>query len=54
VPWTGVSDGDRDLARTLPIWISYYLQPGYDFADEFDFGLDLVLDGIQQRLDGNE
>jgi AcrR family transcriptional regulator len=24
----------------------YYLQPGYDFADEFDFGLGLVLDGL--------
>ena len=30
---------------------SYYLQPGYDFADEFRFGLDLVLDGIEQRLE---
>jgi AcrR family transcriptional regulator len=30
---------------------TYYLEPGYDFADEFDFGLDLVLDGIERRLD---
>ena len=29
---------------------SYYLRPGYDFADEFRFGLDLLLDGIQSRL----
>jgi hypothetical protein len=29
---------------------SYYLQPGYDFGDEFDFGLDLVLDGIERML----
>jgi len=29
---------------------SYYLQPGYDFADEFEFGLRLVLDGIEGRL----
>jgi AcrR family transcriptional regulator len=29
---------------------SYYLQPGYDFGDEFDFGLDLVLDGLEARL----
>lgn len=27
----------------------YYLQPGYDFADEFDFGLDLILDGLERR-----
>jgi AcrR family transcriptional regulator len=28
---------------------SYYLQPGYDFADEFEFGLDLILDGLAAR-----
>ena len=26
------------------------MQPGYDFGDEFDFGLELVLDGLAQRL----
>ncbi|HSV38594.1 MAG TPA: TetR/AcrR family transcriptional regulator [Nocardioidaceae bacterium] len=25
---------------------SYYTQPGYDFADEFEFGLTLILDGL--------
>ena len=29
---------------------SYYLQPGYDFGDEFGFGLDLILDGIESML----
>lgn len=28
---------------------TYYLQPGYDFADEFGFGLGLILDGLEQR-----
>jgi AcrR family transcriptional regulator len=28
---------------------AYYLQPGYDFAHEFDYGLDLILDGLEQR-----
>lgn len=28
---------------------AYYLQPGYDFADEFEFGLDLILDGLGRR-----
>jgi AcrR family transcriptional regulator len=28
---------------------TYYLQPGYDFADEFEFGLDLILDGLALR-----
>ena len=27
---------------------SYYMQPGYDFADEFQFGLDLILDGLER------
>jgi AcrR family transcriptional regulator len=29
---------------------SYYLQPGYDFADEFAFGLDLILDGLERAI----
>jgi len=24
------------------------MQPGYDFADEFAYGLDLILDGLQR------
>jgi len=27
--------------------IEHVLQPGYDFGKEFDFGLDLVLDGLE-------
>lgn len=28
----------------------HVLQPGYDFAEEFEYGLDLILDGIEQRI----
>ena len=28
------------------------LKPGYDYADEFEFGLDLILDGLE-RLRGS-
>jgi AcrR family transcriptional regulator len=28
---------------------SYYLRPGYDFGDEFEFGLDLILDALARR-----
>jgi AcrR family transcriptional regulator len=28
---------------------SYYLRPGYDFGDEFEFGLDLILDALALR-----
>jgi len=27
--------------------IEHILQPGYDYGDEFEFGLDLVLDGLE-------
>jgi AcrR family transcriptional regulator len=28
----------------------HYLQPGYDFADEFEFGLELILDGLDRAV----
>jgi AcrR family transcriptional regulator len=28
----------------------YYRQPGYDFADEFEFGLNLILDGLSASI----
>jgi AcrR family transcriptional regulator len=28
----------------------YILQPGYDFGDEFDFGLDVILDALSRSL----
>jgi AcrR family transcriptional regulator len=31
---------------------SYYLQPGYDFADEFEFGLRTILDALALLLAG--
>ena len=30
--------------------LEHALQPGYDFGDEFEVGLDLVLDGLAERL----
>jgi hypothetical protein len=27
----------------------YYLQPGYTFGDEFEWGLGLILDGLDRR-----
>ena len=26
----------------------HVLRPGYDFGDEFEFGLDLILDGLEK------
>jgi hypothetical protein len=30
----------------------HVLQPGYDFADEFSFGLELILDGLESAAPG--
>jgi AcrR family transcriptional regulator len=30
--------------------IEHVLQPGYDYGEEFAFGLDLILDGLQRHL----
>ena len=31
----------------MELTIEHILQPGYRFADEFEFGLDLILDGLE-------
>jgi AcrR family transcriptional regulator len=45
------------LLRQLPadrypylaeLTVEHVLQPGYDYADEFEFGLDLILDGLER------
>jgi AcrR family transcriptional regulator len=30
--------------------VKHVLQPGYDYANEFEFGLDLILDGLERIL----
>jgi AcrR family transcriptional regulator len=32
--------------RLIELTTEHVLQPGYDFGDEFDFGLDLILNGL--------
>jgi hypothetical protein len=29
------------------------MQPGYDYGDEFEYGLDLVLDGLERMRQGD-
>jgi len=41
---------EGDYPHLVHMATSYYVQPGYDFGDEFDFGLDLILDGIETLL----
>jgi AcrR family transcriptional regulator len=42
---------EGEYPHLLQMATSYYLQPGYDFADEFGFGLELVLDGLDKAVD---
>ena len=37
---------DGGYPHMVELATEHALQPGYDFADEFDFGLDLILDGL--------
>ncbi|WP_291418851.1 TetR/AcrR family transcriptional regulator C-terminal domain-containing protein [Actinophytocola sp.] len=33
------------------IAVEHVLQPGYDYGSEFEFGLDLILDGLERARD---
>ena len=35
-----------DYPHLVEMATEYYFQPGYDFGDEFDFGLNLILDAL--------
>lgn len=42
--------GAGEYPHLVEMATSYYMQPGYDFGDEFVFGLDLILDGLERSL----
>ena len=59
---TGQQTADRAqviMARFTPdeyphlaeLTLEHVLQPGYDYGDEFEFGLDLILDGLERARD---
>lgn len=37
----------------VEIAVEHVLKPGYDFGDEFDFGLNLILDGLSRSIPVN-
>ncbi len=39
-----------DFPHMVELATEHVLKPGYDFGDEFGFGLDLILDGLEARL----
>ncbi len=48
----GAIDHGELLARRVPsslrTGVEHILQPGYDYANEFEYGLDLILDGLER------
>jgi hypothetical protein len=36
------------------LMVGHVLQPGYDYGNEYDFGLDLILDGLAKSSDASE
>ena len=37
----------KEYPRLAQFTIEHVLQPGYDYGDEYEFGLDLILDGLE-------
>ena len=54
-----VAELGENILRYLPVaeyphlaeMIEHAMKPGYDYADEFEFGLDLILDGLESLRD---
>ena len=39
-----------DYPHLVEFAVEHYLKPGYDFGEEFEFGLGVVLDGLAQSI----
>jgi AcrR family transcriptional regulator len=40
----------KEYPRLAELIIEHVLQPGYDYGDEYKFGLDLILDGLEKNV----
>jgi AcrR family transcriptional regulator len=40
----------HDYPHLTELTVSHVLQPGYDYGNEYEFGLDLILDGLEQAM----
>jgi AcrR family transcriptional regulator len=40
----------KDYPHLAELTIEHVLQPGYDYGHEYEFGLDLILDGLEKNL----
>ena len=39
----------KEYPHLAELTIEHVLQPGYDYGDEYEFGLDLILDGLEKK-----
>ena len=39
-----------EYPHLVELTTEFVLQPGYDFGNEFEFGLDLILEGLSRSL----
>ena len=46
--WRSFRSGE--FPHLAELAIEHVLQPGYDYGDEFEFGLDLILDSFEALL----
>jgi len=40
-----------EYPHLIELTVEHVLQPGYNYGDEFDFGLELILDGLEKARD---
>ena len=46
-----LAEGSQTTSFLIFLMVHGWLQPGYDYGSEFEFGLDLVLDGLEKASD---
>ena len=48
----GANVASGEYPHLTELAVEHILQPGYDYGDEFEFGLDLILDGLDRARRG--
>ncbi len=46
---TAIAPSAESFPHLIEFTVDHVLQPGYDFRDEFEFGLDLILDALEAK-----
>jgi Tetracyclin repressor-like, C-terminal domain len=46
-------DNPADYPHLMEFSVEHIMKPGYDFGEEFEFGLTVILDGLAKSIPGN-